>query len=123
MNFKIAKIAEQAHEANRIYCQSIGDNSQKRWADSPQWQRDSAVAGVRAVIDNFAITPSELHAGWTAVKVADGWVYGPVKDEVAKTHHCLVPYDELPLAQRVKDTIFSAVAKSGLVIEGVHSGN
>jgi hypothetical protein len=120
MDYKIEKVAEQAHEANRIYCRTIGDGSQKCWADCPQWQKDSALAGVKAVAENPEITPAQLHASWVDAKAAAGWVYGPVKDEVAKTHHCIVPYDELPLSQRVKDTVFSAVVKSALIVTGVH---
>lgn len=41
-------IAKRAHEVNRAYCASIGDHSQPAWEDAPQWQKDSAIAGVRA---------------------------------------------------------------------------
>ena len=34
-----------------------------------------------------------------------------LKDLKKKTHHCLVPYDELPEAQKAKDAIFQAVIK------------
>ena len=37
-----------------------------------------------------------------------GWVYGEHKDEQRKTHPCIVPYDELPAAQRAKDALFLA---------------
>lgn len=44
-----------------------------------------------------------------AQKANDGWVYGPVKDPEAKTHPCMVPFDELPYVQRKKDAIFRAM--------------
>jgi hypothetical protein len=47
-----------------------------------------------------------MHENWTKDKVADGWVYGEVKDAAAKTHPCLVPYDQLPANQRFKDSLF-----------------
>ncbi len=31
---------------------------------------------------------------------------------MAKTHHCLVPYAELPLEQRVKDNLYGAVVRT-----------
>lgn len=100
----IERRARAAHEANRAYCASIGDDSQVAWEDAPQWQRDSAIVGVKHAL--AGATPEELHASWTAQKVADGWVHGDVKDADAKTHPCLVAYADLPEAQRKKDQIF-----------------
>ena len=42
-------------------------------------------------------------------KLADGWVYGEVKDPVKKEHPCLVAFEELPVEQQAKDYIFKAV--------------
>jgi hypothetical protein len=51
-------------------------------------------------------------AAWCRSKVADGWVFGPVKDADAKTHPCLVPYDALPREQQRKDALFVAVVNA-----------
>ena len=115
----IGLIAEYAHEANRIYCESIGDTSQRHWAEAPQWQKDSAVAGVKMHIDNPDATPEDSHESWSAHKIADGWTYGDVKDEVTKTHPCLVSYGELPENQRIKDTVYSCLVKAAIYIEGI----
>ena len=56
-------------------------------------------------------TPEESHENWRKVKDAEGWVYGPVKDAEAKTHPCMVPYEELPSAQIIKDHLFQAVVR------------
>jgi len=47
-------------------------------------------------------------------KVDDGWVYGEKKDPDATppTHHCIVPFSELPKEQQAKDFIFRAVVHS-----------
>lgn len=110
---KIGKldIAKVAHEVNRAYCTAIGDDSQPEWDVAPEWQRESAIAGVQAHLDG-ALTPEESHESWSAVKLAEGWTYGEVKDPEAKTHPCLVPYSDLPLEQRVKDYLFGAVVRS-----------
>lgn len=113
---KIHDAAMIAHEANRAYCLTIGDSSQPDWKSAPNWQRDSAVAGAQAINDNPATTPEQSHEGWSAQKVADGWVYGEVKDAAAKTHPCLVPYDQLPEAQKVKDALFGSVVRAVLGI-------
>lgn len=104
-------IARVAHEINRAYCTAIGDNSQPAWEDAPQWQKDSAIAGVEAILGNLETTPEQSHENWSAHKIAEGWVFGPVKDPVAKEHPCLVPYSELPVEQRVKDYLFGAVVR------------
>jgi|GEM_PF-2362409 len=109
---EVEAIARVVHEANRAYCVTIGDESQVAWDDAPDWQRESAIAGVRAVIDGTADSPRRQHEKWAAHKVCEGWVWGPVKDAVAKTHPCLVPYDELPLAQKRKDVLFGAIVRA-----------
>lgn len=108
--------AQAAHEANRVYCSTIGDNSQPHWEDAPDWQKDSARNGVRAHFATLAAgrepTPEASHVGWLAQKEAEGWVYGETKDVEAKTHPCMVPYNDLPSVQQKKDAIFVAVVKA-----------
>ena len=54
-------------------------------------------------------TPADSHANWMAEKIADGWTYGEVKDADAKTHPCMVPYDQLPEFEKKKDALFLAI--------------
>jgi hypothetical protein len=35
--------------------------------------------------------------------MAEGWTYGPERDDQTKKHPCLVPYDELPDSEKVYD--------------------
>ena len=103
------QIARVAHEVNRAYCQALGDNSQPAWEDAPQWQRDSALLGVKLHIENPGASPSASHESWMAQKVAEGWVYGPEKKPELKQHHCIVPFADLPVGQQAKDFIFRGV--------------
>lgn len=109
MKLQNEQIARVCHEANRGYCESIGDTSQRAWEESPEWQRDSAIKGVEFTLENPTAPPSANHDSWLAVKEADGWKYGPVKDPEKKEHPCCVPYDQLPLEQQRKDALFKAV--------------
>jgi len=102
-------IARAAHEINRAYCQSLGDDSQPTWEDAPEWQQKSALAGVDMHLANPDATPEQSHESWLAQKAAEGWVYGEVKDPEKKQHPCFLPYDELPLEQKAKDYLFRAV--------------
>jgi hypothetical protein len=110
---QIVAAAQVAHEANRTYCATIGDYSQAAWADAPQWQKDSAIAGVRFHLTSDA-TPEQSHESWLAHKKADGWNYGPVKDATLKTHPCYVPYADLPADQKIKDHIFRGIVHAML---------
>lgn len=103
-------IAELTHEVNRAYCQATGDLSQLPWNVSPQWQKDSAIMGASAILENPSLSPADMHAKWMEQKVKDGWKYGPVKDSELREHPCMVPYEELPREQQVKDYLFRAVA-------------
>jgi hypothetical protein len=113
---RVLDAAIAAHEANRILCQALGDNSQPAWEDAPQWQQSSALKGVKAVAENPEITPEQQHQSWLDVKAVDGWKYGPVKNPETKEHPCFVPYSELPPQQQLKDHMFGIVVRSVLGI-------
>ena len=98
---RIEACARAAHEFNRAYCLHLGDGSQLPWEDAPQWQRDSCIAGVHGVLTGN--TPEQSHESWLAEKERTGWRYGPVKDPDRKEHPCIMPYQDLPEAQRRKD--------------------
>ena len=102
-------IARVAHEANRAWCKANGDMSQLPWEAASEWQRNSALSGVRFHLDNTEAGDSASHDEWMRHKLLDGWSYGEVKDAEAKTHPCLVPFDQLPPDQQAKDRLFRAV--------------
>ena len=108
----IEDIARVAHETNRAYCESIGDNSQVNWSQAPDWQKESSIKGVKFSIDNPDAPASSQHEAWLADKYADGWKYGKVKAEGKKEHPCCVPCDQLPIEQRVKDSLFLGVVRA-----------
>jgi hypothetical protein len=109
---QVHAIARVCHEANRAWCAENGDDSQPPWDEAPAWQQQSAVDGVLGALNGN--TPRESHEGWMRHKQARGWVYGEVKDPEARppTHPCLVPYDDLPPEQKVKDHMFIAIVGS-----------
>lgn len=102
-------IAIVCHEINAAYCATIGDNSQPSWWNAPQWQRDSAEAGVKIHLANPSLTPKESHDSWLAHKLADGWSCGPVKDAALKQHPSMVDYEQLPAEVRTKDVLFKTI--------------
>jgi hypothetical protein len=112
----VYSIAQVCHEANKAYCLTIGDSSQPDWYSAPDWQRDSAIKGVRFHLETLCLgekpSPSASHESWLEEKRVAGWKYGPVKDAEKKEHPCFVPYAELPFDQRMKDYVFSAIVES-----------
>lgn len=103
----IETIAKVAHQINKAYCESIGDDSQPDWANAPDWQKESAMAGVEFHLANPNASPKDSHDSWLAGK--KGWKYGPVKDEKKKLHPCLLPYEQLPVAMKTKDYLFRCI--------------
>lgn len=108
----IHRVAKVTHSANKAYYETLGDFSQPTWEQAPEWQRESAIAGVQFVLDNPFAPPSAQHNSWSEQKLGDGWVYGEVKDAEAKTHPCLVPYNELPEEQQMKDRLFGTIVRA-----------
>lgn len=109
---KVTEIARVCHEANKAWCEAHGDNSQHHWELAEDWQRDSAIKGVEYALANPDAPDSAQHDAWMADKIADGWKFGETKDAKAKTHPCIVPFEQLPHHQQAKDKLFKAVVRS-----------
>lgn len=106
------EIARICHQANKAYCEALGDRTQLDWENASDWQRESAVRGVAYALNNPGATPESQHEAWRQDKLAAGWTLGPVKNPELKQHPCLVPYDQLPIEQRRKDALFQAIARA-----------
>ena len=62
-----------------------------------------------------------VHEVWARSRMAEGWTYGPERDDAARNHPCLVPYDELPESEKEYDRATSQetlklILKSGFDI-------
>lgn len=63
--------------------------------------------------DDVALSPEVLHLVeelaehnhdiWALGRMAEGWTYGPARDDAAKRHPCLVAYDALSEAEKDYD--------------------
>lgn len=106
---QLISIAKVCHQANKAWCESVGDTSQKDWDKAEPWQRDSAINGVKFRVDNPVAKQDAQHNSWMKEKVDAGWVYGEIKDAEAKTHPCIVPFSKLPEFQQKKDALFCSI--------------
>jgi len=44
-----------------------------------------------------------VHEVWAAGRIAEGWTWGPERDDEKKHHPCLVAYEDLPESEREYD--------------------
>lgn len=106
-------IAHVCHEANRALQLIQLDPSipvSPSWGDLDSETRESAVDGVRNAL--AGATPRESHENWMRFKIAHGWVLGPIKSESRREHPLLVPYDDLPSSQQIKDALFTSIVRA-----------
>lgn len=52
-----------------------------------------------------------VHDVWARSRMADGWTYGPVRNDELKQTPCMVPYSELPEEEKAydRDTAFQTL--------------
>lgn len=112
-------IAAACHSAWYAYAVfSLGEQGLP-WECAPRHQKESIFDGIEFLDIECAALPNDMssgemltkltplsHENWMKFKKDDGWTYGKYKDPKKKTHPLLVPYDELPFDQQVKDAIF-----------------
>ena len=63
---------------------------------------------VRLTPELAALVPllaENTQAVWTRQRAAEGWRYGPMRDDEDKRHPSLVRYDSLPESERAYDRI------------------
>lgn len=108
----IEGIARVVHEANRLL--QVAQNDPRipvssHWDSLSQETKNSAKNGVQGVLDGN--TPEQSHQNWMKFKKENGWTWGAVKDEVAKTHPNMLEYDQLLAVQKLKDDQFVNIVK------------
>lgn len=101
--------ARAAHNVNNAYCEAIGDPKSPTWEEMTDEQRHGVIQGAKHALAGGSAR--ESHELWMQSRLAEGWIYGPVKDFAKKISPNLVAYDDLPVTQRAKDAIFQAVVR------------
>ena len=44
-----------------------------------------------------------IHEVWASQRIDEGWSYGGERDDLKKTHPCLIEYDKLPESEKAVD--------------------
>lgn len=106
---QLIDIARVCYATNREFCLVSGDPVPAPWDEITEDARQGYAKGVQYRLSNPLAPAAAQHDEWCRSKAEDGWTHGPVKDEGARQHPNLVPYQALPLSQRLKDTLFKGV--------------
>jgi hypothetical protein len=49
------------------------------------------------------VLSKNTHEVWAAGRIAAGWTFGELRDDIKKKHPCLVPYEELSESEKDYD--------------------
>lgn len=76
-------------------------------------------ASLQALLERLA---ENAHDVWAATRIQQGWTFGPSRNDDARKHPCLVPYDQLPESEKEYDRktageTLKAILKLGYRIE------
>ena len=110
--FTLMDVASVIHEAVRRVQTLVGEEVSPPWDEAPEWMKDSTLEGVRGVIAGNSAEQS--HEQWMKTRLEAGWTYGEVKSLEHQTSPNLIPYADLPPAQRVKDDVVLVLTKAFL---------
>lgn len=70
---------------------------------TPQPVDTSGVKLPEALVPLAEQMAKNVHEIWSQTRIAQGWTYGPERNDAEKKHPCLVPYEQLPEAEKVYD--------------------
>ena len=63
----------------------------------------SGVTLTDGILELTELLARNAHDIWGRQRLSDGWRNGPKRDDEAKEHPCLVPYEELPESEKEYD--------------------
>ncbi len=65
---------------------------------------DTSFVILRPEIEKLTeLLAENIHEHWSRQRLADGWCYGPARDDINKQHPCLIPYNNLPEVEKTYD--------------------
>lgn len=69
----------------------------------PRPEDTSHVQLPQEILHSAELLAKNTHENWSAQRMADGWTYGPVRNDALKQHPGLVPYESLPESEKEYD--------------------
>ena len=82
------------------------------WEAAPDWQKNAAIHNVIYIIAHPEVSYKALHDYWMQEIINTGWSYGAIKDEEAKTHPSMIPFEQLSKKEQQKDKFFFTIVQA-----------
>lgn len=105
------QLASICHAANMELNGILGEPTWG-WYKATEEMKSATITGVVAILNDPTMTPANSHELWCRSKREQGWTHGPARSTENKEHPCLVPYDQLPEEQRIKDHLFFNIVRA-----------
>ncbi len=76
-------------------------NDDKAYIPQPVDDKDITLPDdLQQLVEKIA---KNVHEVWAQSRLAQGWVYGPERSDLLKTHPCLLPYESLTEEEKQYD--------------------
>lgn len=111
-NPSVQVMAQLVHATLSHWASLHGQAPFPDWEHAPDWMQSATHKSVQYALDNPKCTSGDLHEAWSQARTAEGWIYGPVKNETAKTHPMLIDFDKSPEFEKRKDALLIAIVRS-----------
>lgn len=105
---KVADIAKVCYEVNNAYRSAVGEMTKVGWDKLGKEAKAALIKGIEESLKEPK-SAEQQHNTWLENMLAEGWKYAEKLNEKEKEHPQMVPFLGLPLEQRVKDSIFTAI--------------
>jgi len=109
MDKALEPIARVVHAAIRAWARANDQSEMPVWDEAPEWMKDSTYASIRFVFANPDAGPGAQHMQWMEQRKAQGWTYAVTRDDTAKQHPMLVPFEHLSETEQKKDSLVGAI--------------
>jgi len=70
------------------------------------------------ILELTELLARNAHDIWARQRLADGWRYGPRRDDARKEHPSLVPYEELPESEKEYDRSTALETLKAMIARG-----
>jgi len=75
------------------------------------------LADLDALLERLA---ENTHEVWAERRIAEGWSWGPTRDDAERKHPCLVPYNQLPESEKEYDRATARETLRAVLALGYH---
>jgi len=101
----IWNIAKIVWEADKGFVEMASLIEVPHWEEAEDWQRDKVCSDVAYLLEYENAPESALHDIWVDAMREHGWKHGEKIDKEQHTHPHLLPYNELPIEEKIRNNL------------------